>query len=107
MLNKIIVYCTVCKDTSEHFEFCFTKHMKEKHNYTDCPCDFADCQFVANSESSLLRHKSSFHGMGKRKPSARAHLRCKYPSCNYQASIDYALQRHYSIHENRSTECYL
>ncbi|CAG5085703.1 Oidioi.mRNA.OKI2018_I69.PAR.g10971.t1.cds [Oikopleura dioica] len=106
-LFKPTVYCTVCKETSEHYNFCFTQHMKEKHNYSDTPCNFADCKFVANSESSLLRHQASFHGMGKRKPSARACLKCKYPSCNYQASIDYALQRHYSIHENRSAECYL
>ena len=77
--------------------------MKTVHDYTDIPCDKADCSFIAFSTENFKRHKANFHGHG-RKPTEYGNHPCPY-SCKVSFRKPSGLLKHINVHKNRVFFC--
>ena len=103
--EKKKIFCTAqgCDFSAPSLPNALTEHMKECHDYGEYPCDEADCKFVAYAQVCLRKHKTQFHGTGRRRRLTHEDFSCQL--CGFTTIRRLLLDIHMRIHENRQTKC--
>lgn len=99
------VCCTSNKCTFETYSSlnCLVEHCKTAHKWTEIPCSFDNCHFVAYNSQSYQAHLSKFHTTHRTYVSHA--FPCTWKNCNSGFTDASKLDRHMKIHTNDLIQC--